>query len=102
MSALPAFLASVRKNTRPGIWSQGVTLSRAAAVAIESRSDDEIVLRVKVTGRAVAATVVLYPGEREWDCDCGSRMSPCEHVAAAAITLGSHDASDAVALPAAE
>ena len=38
-------------------------------------------------GRAVAPTVVLYPGEREWDCDCGGRVSPCEHVAAAAIFL---------------
>jgi superfamily II DNA or RNA helicase len=56
-------------------------------VLVESSDDDEIVARVRSPGRAVAPTVVLYPGEREWDCDCGSRVSPCEHVAAAAIFL---------------
>ena len=35
--------------------------------------------------------MVLYPGEREWDCDCGSRVSPCEHIAAAAIALGQQE-----------
>ncbi len=44
--------------------------------------------RVRSPGRAVAPTAVLYPGEREWDCDCGGRVMPCEHIAAAAIVLG--------------
>src|SRR5688500_11387164 len=35
----------------------------------------------------VAPTVVLYPGELEWDCDCNVRVRPCEHLAAAAIAL---------------
>ncbi len=61
------------------------------AVAVQSREEEEIVLRVRVPGRPVAVTVVLYPGEREWDCDCGGRVSPCEHVAAAAIALGAGD-----------
>jgi superfamily II DNA or RNA helicase len=88
MNAVDALLATVRKNCRPGNWSQGVNLVRAGAVAIESRDDQEVVLRVRAPGRAVAPTVVLYPGEREWDCDCPSRVSPCEHVAAAVIALG--------------
>jgi superfamily II DNA or RNA helicase len=86
-----AFFAVIRKNTRSGTWSQGVSLSRDGQVVVESRDADEIVLRVKTPGRPVAPTVVLYPGEREWDCDCGSRMSPCEHVAAAAIALTSDE-----------
>jgi superfamily II DNA or RNA helicase len=84
----PKILDSIRKACKPGLWSQGVNLVRAGAVAVESRGDEEIVLRVKAPGRVVAPTVVLYPGEREWDCDCGGRVSPCEHVAAAAISLG--------------
>jgi superfamily II DNA or RNA helicase len=64
-----------------------VKLARAEDVLVESRTDEEIVARVKAPGRAVAPTVVLYPGEREWDCDCGGRISPCEHVGAAAIVL---------------
>ena len=63
-------------------------LARADAVLIESSDDEEIVARVRSPGRAVAPSAVLYPGEREWDCDCGGRVSPCEHVAAAAIFLG--------------
>ena len=92
---LDAFLAAVRKNCRPGTWSSGVTLSREGAVAQQSRDDEEIVLRVRDKGRAVAPTVVLYPGEREWDCDCGSRISPCEHIAAAAIAIGSGEIAEA-------
>jgi superfamily II DNA or RNA helicase len=91
VSALPSFIALVRRNARPGIWSQGVNLHRAGAVAVESREAEEIVLRVKAPGRAVAPVVVLYPGEKEWDCDCGGRVSPCEHVVAAAIALGTDD-----------
>jgi SWIM zinc finger len=64
-----------------------VKLARAAAVLVTSQDEEEIVARVRSPGRTVAPTVVLYPGEREWDCDCGGRVSPCEHVAAAAISL---------------
>ena len=49
---------------------------------------EEIVLRVRAPGRLVAPTVVLYPTENESECDCPARVSPCEHVAAAAIVLG--------------
>jgi superfamily II DNA or RNA helicase len=90
MGASPtdALLALVRRNCRSGLWSSGVTLQRSGAVAVESRNEEEVVLRVRMPGRPVAATVVLYPGEREWDCDCAGRVSPCEHVAAAVIALG--------------
>ncbi len=44
-------------------------------------------LRVRAPGKIVPATAVLYPTGSEWECDCPSRMSPCEHVAAAAISL---------------
>src|SRR6185436_1943241 len=81
-------LDSIRRACRPGTWSLGVNLARGGGVEVESRNDEEIVLRVRAPGRVVAPTVVLYPGEREWDCDCGSRVNPCEHVAAAAISLG--------------
>jgi hypothetical protein len=53
-----------------------VNLVRAGAVAVESRDDEEIVLRVRAQGRAVPAQVVLYPGEDEWDCDCPGRQRP--------------------------
>src|SRR5947209_8694175 len=77
----------IRRAARPGTWSAAVKLARDEAVLLESQSEEEIVARVRAPGRAVAPTVVLYPGEREWDCDCGGRVSPCEHVAAAAIAL---------------
>src|SRR5262245_4622085 len=97
MAALDALLASIRRNAKPGIWSQGVTLARGGAVAVESREPEEIVLRVRVQGRPVATTVVLYPGKREWGCDCGGRLMPGEHSAAAAIALGQGDRQPAAA-----
>jgi superfamily II DNA or RNA helicase len=104
---LTKLLASLRRSCKPGLWSNGVNLVRAGAVAVESRSDEEIVLRVRTPGRAVAPTVVLYPGENEWDCDCPGRVRPCEHLAAAAIALGQGEAAsagdaDAKPLPKAE
>jgi superfamily II DNA or RNA helicase len=70
-----------------------VKLAREGGVLVESRDDDEIVARVRTPGRPVAPSAVLYPGEREWDCDCGSRVSPCEHVVAATIFLGQPEAA---------
>jgi superfamily II DNA or RNA helicase len=87
-SPLEALLTSIRRRSKSALWSQGVTLARAGAVAVESRGAEEIVLRVRAPGRVVPPTVVLYPTENEWECDCPSRLSPCEHVAAAAIVLG--------------
>jgi len=81
-------VASLRRASKPGVWSAGVSLVRAGAVTVESQSDEEIVLRVRTPGRPVPAQVVLYPGEDEWDCDCPGRQRPCEHLTAAAIALG--------------
>ena len=85
--ALKKFADAVRKATKAGIWSVAVKLARDEAVRVESRDDDEIVTRVRSPGRLVAPTAILYPSEREWDCDCGGRVMPCEHIAAAAIAL---------------
>ena len=98
---LTALIASVRRRCKPGLWSQGVTLARAGAVTIESRSAEEIVLRVRSPGRIVAPTVVLYPTENETECDCPARVSPCEHVAAAVIALSAPAGGGAAATEAA-
>jgi superfamily II DNA or RNA helicase len=100
MSAhLTKLLASLRRSCKAGLWSAGVNLVRAGAVAVESRNDEEIVLRVCSPGRAVAPTVVLYPGENEWDCDCTGRVRPCEHLAAAAIALTREPSEGSRTLP---
>ncbi len=62
-----------------------------------------MLLRVRAPGRVVPPTVVLYPAGDEWECDCPSRVNPCEHVAAAAIALGPQETGSRPApLPAAE
>ena len=78
-------LDAVRAAAKPGIWAKGVTLSRADAVACESRSAAEVVMRVKVSSRPVPWTAVLYPADLAWECNCPSAVDPCEHVVAAAI-----------------
>ena len=84
---LDKLLAALRRACKPGTWSSGVNLVRADGVTLESRNEEEIVLRVRAQGRAVPAQVVLYPTCDEWDCDCPGRLRPCEHLAAAAIAL---------------
>jgi superfamily II DNA or RNA helicase len=84
---LHELLETTRKAALPGIWSQGVKLAREQLVTLERSADDEVVLAVKMTNRPVPATVVLYPSDAEWACDCQSRVDPCEHVAAAVIAL---------------
>jgi superfamily II DNA or RNA helicase len=78
---------AIREESKPGLWSAGVKLARAGAVAVESRSASEVVLRVKTPARPVAYTVVVYPGDLAWECNCDGRVDPCEHVCAAAIAL---------------
>ena len=85
--ALDELFEAVREACPRGLWSLGVKLARDRAVTRDSSGQDEIVVRVAAPGRAVAPTVVLYPGELEWDCDCGARAAACAHTAAAVIAL---------------
>ncbi|MBX3231770.1 MAG: DEAD/DEAH box helicase [Labilithrix sp.] len=78
-------LDAVRKACLPAIWSQGVKLARENAVARTSESDGEATFRVRAATHPVAPTVTLYFEDEEWSCDCGGKVDPCPHVAAAAI-----------------
>ena len=83
---------AIRKATLPAVWGRGVKLVRGGeGVVLESKDKDEIVLRIRTPGVAVAPMVVIYPGELEWDCDCEGRVRPCDHIAAAAIALSQND-----------
>jgi superfamily II DNA or RNA helicase len=88
VASAAALIEAIRKAAPPGIWSAGVKLARADSAAIESENPDEVVLRVRAPGRPVAPTVVLLPGELDWDCDCPGRVRPCEHIVAAALAVG--------------
>ena len=79
------FLAAIREESLPGVWSKGVKLARADAVSLKETLPGEQVFRVKAPGRKVAPLCVLYLEETEWTCDCGSDQDPCEHSIAAAI-----------------
>src|SRR5690606_33797648 len=80
-----ALFQAIKSEALPGIWSQGVKLTRSGTIELAPRSGSELVFRVPTPGRAVAPTVVLYADELEWTCDCGGRNDPCEHAIAAAI-----------------
>ncbi|MDX2020078.1 MAG: DEAD/DEAH box helicase [Deltaproteobacteria bacterium] len=87
---------AIRRAAPPAIWGRGVKLCRdGEGVVLESQDKDELVLRVRAPGVTVAPTVVIYPGELEWDCDCEGRMRPCEHITAAAIALSQTDGQPA-------
>lgn len=86
MGDAATLLEAVRSEAKPGVWSNGVKLARAGAAVQESADANEIVLRVKGS-RPVPWTVVLYPKDDAWECNCPSPVDPCEHSVAAAITL---------------
>jgi len=82
---------AIRRACGANTWSRGVELARDGCVAGDAGSDgdgrDELRLSVRVPGRTVAASTVLYPDDEEWECDCGSAAEACEHVAAAVIAV---------------
>jgi superfamily II DNA or RNA helicase len=80
-------LEFVRKACLPAIWSQGVKLAREGAVARVAEGKGEMTFRVRVATHPVAPTVTIYVDDEEWSCDCGGKVDPCSHVAAAAIAL---------------
>lgn len=82
---MPEFFQALRSACRPAIWSQGVKLARAGAVVREGATLTERTFRVRAPGHAVAPTVTLYCSDREWSCDCGGKVDPCAHIAAAGI-----------------
>jgi superfamily II DNA or RNA helicase len=82
---LQALFQAVRQACFPATWSRGVELTRADAVVGEGGDDEAIVFRVTTRGGMFCPTVTLYPNDLDWDCDCASRETACEHVAAAVI-----------------
>lgn len=85
LESMQSLFTAIKEAALPGIWSKGVRLARANSVSLEDKTVEEQVYRIKSPGHVVAPLAVLYPGENEWTCDCGSRNDPCEHVVAAAI-----------------
>ena len=84
---MDALYTAIRAACSDETWSVGVRLARDGAVRFESRTDDEIVARVRTLKTLAAPKVVLFLDDPEWVCDCGSRAEACEHVAAAAIAV---------------
>ena len=84
-AALSALKDAVHEAASARVWSQGVTLCRDDRVSGRSQSADEVQLEVRLPGRPVPFTVILYPGDEEWDCDCGGREAVCSHVVAAVL-----------------
>ncbi len=85
---------TLRESCSSGIWSRAVELVRSDAIVLDSRTDDEIELRISPRGSVVNFQVILYPGDEDWSCDCGGKADPCEHVAAAAIAMRRGDQGD--------
>ncbi len=86
-SDLAALHDAIREAASTRVWSQGVTLCRDDRVSGRTVSATEAVLEVRIPGRPTPYTVVLYPGDGEWDCDCGGREAACSHVVASVLAL---------------
>jgi len=86
-TALIALRDAVQEAGSTRAWSQGVTLVREDRVVGKTATVAEVTVEVRVPTRPIAFNVVLYPRDREWECDCPSKESVCAHVAAAAIAV---------------
>ncbi len=92
-------LDTARKASLSAVWSQGVKLARENAVSRVSVGQGEITLRVRAPGRGIAPTVTLYLESLEWSCDCGGKVDPCAHVAAAVIAAAASGDNGLAAAP---
>ena len=88
-----------RRRAAPGAraWSSHAAARCRASARARTRS----VLRVRPLAGVVHPTVLLFPQDQAWECDCGSEDDPCAHVAAAVIALRAAK-KDGQPLPAAE
>lgn len=87
MRPLQALFDTVQESAVRSAWSQGVELARTGAVFGESADAGEVIVRVRPSGGMIHPTVILYPEDEEWECDCASEDDPCAHVAAAVIAV---------------
>lgn len=87
MPPLQAIFDTVHESASRAAWSQGVELARSGAVFGESSDASEVVVRVRPSGGMIHPTVILYPNDEEWECDCADDDDPCAHVAAAVIAV---------------
>ena len=80
---------AIRDACSGNTWSRGVELARDGCVTgnSDTPADDELALRVRIPGSAIAASVALFPGDEDWDCDCNTKADACEHTAAAVIAV---------------
>ena len=85
VDSIQTLFEAVREACYPATWSRGVELSRADAVAEEGIDDDEAIFRVTLRGGMISYKVSLFLDDIDWDCECRSRETACEHVAAAMI-----------------
>ncbi len=76
---------AIRSACPAGVWSQGAKLARLGIVDGIKAGEEELEFQIHVPGQAVAWTVVLYPLDEDWECDCPGAGDHCAHVAAAAI-----------------
>lgn len=87
MRALQTIFDTVREAASRAAWSQGVELARSGAVFGETADASEVIVRVRPSGGMIHPTVILYPDDEEWECDCPDDEDPCAHVAAAVIAV---------------
>lgn len=90
MPDMENFLAFLKEEVLPGVWSKGVALSRnSKSIEMISRSTEETELKFKIqtTERMLAFQVTLWPKDQDSHCNCGSKIEPCHHVVAVALAI---------------
>jgi len=87
------YYETIHQSCLPGIWSKGVSLSRAGGILLDRNQSGEITLRVRSSERPISHNVTLWTEDEDWYCDCEARNDICAHVAAAVIFLKNQDST---------
>jgi len=80
-----AVFDAVRAACFPATWARGVALARADAVVEQRSGAGEAIFRIVLRGGMLSRRVTLFVEDRDWECECASHETACEHVVAAVV-----------------
>ncbi len=90
MPRLKSFLDAIKSECPPGVWAQGLTLSKSSAMNLIQETAEEIKIQFKVPEKIQALTLTLWPNDDDAHCSCGKDL-PCVHIVAVANAFARGD-----------
>lgn len=78
-------LKTLRESSTEAEWSQAVQVVRRSDFLFTKKNDDELLVRIRDSGRPLAISVNLWPEDCDWNCDIPDSKLSLIYSAAAVI-----------------